>query len=221
MDRRISCCLTVSCELAMSADCEFCSQFHSDSKPESLTKGRSIGLSVAGLFGASSLAIIAICVPFLRPGFRKICLPYVPATDTQIQNVLTALKGSSGTLIDCGSGDGRIVFAAAKAGFKATGVELNSCLVLYSKFRATTMGLSKQAKFEHKDIFNVDFSQYENVVVFGVDSLMPELEKIFRSKELRVVACRFPLPNTRPVVTVGEGVDRVWLYHFPSSKSDQ
>lgn len=33
----------------------------------------------------------------------------VPATTTQVENVIKALKGRQGTLVDLGSGDGRIV----------------------------------------------------------------------------------------------------------------
>jgi hypothetical protein len=51
----------------------------------------------------------AICVPFVTPALRRICLPYVPATLDQVQNVLKGLEGRSGTLVDLGSGDGRIV----------------------------------------------------------------------------------------------------------------
>jgi len=50
-----------------------------------------------------------VCIPFINPAFRKICLPYVPATHQQIINVMQALKGRTGSLIDLGSGDGRIV----------------------------------------------------------------------------------------------------------------
>ena len=79
------------------------------------------------------------------------CLPYVPATTTQVSNVRAALKGSKvsawhhcvrpenilcfqGTLVDIGSGDGRLVVEAARMGFRATGVELNRWLVYYSRF---------------------------------------------------------------------------------------
>lgn len=52
-------------------------------------------------------------MPFVAPAFRKYCLPYVPATDTQIENILRLINGKSknGTnrLLDIGSGDGRIV----------------------------------------------------------------------------------------------------------------
>ena len=39
-----------------------------------------------------------------------------------------------GTLVDIGSGDGRLVVEAARMGFRATGVELNRWLVYYSRF---------------------------------------------------------------------------------------
>lgn len=55
------------------------------------------------------MAISALCLPFVSPALRKICLPYVPATTQQVENVLKALEGRSGTLVDLGSGDGRIV----------------------------------------------------------------------------------------------------------------
>lgn len=59
--------------------------------------------------GGTALALTTICYSFVSPAFRKITLPYVPATPTQISNILKALQGRSGRLIDLGSGDGRIV----------------------------------------------------------------------------------------------------------------
>lgn len=59
--------------------------------------------------GGIATAISVVCFPFISPAFRKICLPYVPATHQQIKNVIQALNGRSGSLIDLGSGDGRIV----------------------------------------------------------------------------------------------------------------
>lgn len=59
--------------------------------------------------GGIATAISVVCFPFVSPAFRKICLPYVPATCQQVKNVIRALNGRSGSLIDLGSGDGRIV----------------------------------------------------------------------------------------------------------------
>lgn len=61
------------------------------------------------ILGGISIALSIICYPFISPALRKVCLPYVPATNLQIQNVLHVIKGRKGKLIDLGSGDGRIV----------------------------------------------------------------------------------------------------------------
>ena len=53
--------------------------------------------------------LLAVTTPFVLPALRKVCLPYVPATTTQVSNVLRILEGRKGSLIDLGSGDGRIV----------------------------------------------------------------------------------------------------------------
>ena len=59
--------------------------------------------------GGAAVLCSVLCFPFILPALRKICLPFVPATSQQLANVLVALKGKSGNLLDIGSGDGRIV----------------------------------------------------------------------------------------------------------------
>lgn len=68
-----------------------------------------VGLIVTCALGGSLVALYAVAGPFVAPALRKICLPFVPATNTQVKNVLSALQSRSGTLVDIGSGDGRIV----------------------------------------------------------------------------------------------------------------
>lgn len=59
--------------------------------------------------GGTAVVLSVVCFPFVSPALRRFCLPYVPATATQIENVMCALAGRSGRLVDLGSGDGRIV----------------------------------------------------------------------------------------------------------------
>lgn len=59
--------------------------------------------------GGIAVGLSIICVPFVSPALRKYCLPYIPATNSQIENVFKALNGRKGKLVDLGSGDGRIV----------------------------------------------------------------------------------------------------------------
>lgn len=77
--------------------------------PEERTKRRQWGLLATGAVGGVLVALYAVVTPFLAPALRKVCLPFVPATSTQIENVLKMLQGRSGSLADIGSGDGRVV----------------------------------------------------------------------------------------------------------------
>jgi len=77
------------------------------------------GKILLGIAGASFVGVCAVTVPFLLPAARRVCLPYVPATDAQVQNVMSLLTGCEPQkLVDLGSGDGRIVIEAAKHGFQ-------------------------------------------------------------------------------------------------------
>lgn len=74
------------------------------------TKARSrLGVVVTAALGGSLVALYAVAAPFVTPALRKVCLPFVPATAAQVENVLRVLQSRTGTLVDIGSGDGRIV----------------------------------------------------------------------------------------------------------------
>ena len=84
-------------------------QFQSSAK-ETKSKSR-LGVIVTGVLGGSLVALYAVAAPFVTPALRKVCLPFVPATTAQVENVLRVLRARTGTLVDIGSGDGRIVSA--------------------------------------------------------------------------------------------------------------
>lgn len=193
------------------------------------TIGKTIAFSIGGL----GLVLVAGAAPFITPALRKICLPYVPATTQQIENILKGLKfselsaPSNKTVVDLGSGDGRIVIATALAGYKSTGVELNPWLVAYSRFNTFRQGLSSSARFIRKNLWKVDLTKYNHVIIFGVDEMMVELDKKLKEDTIRnphfetktVIACRFPLPNRTPALTIGQGIDTVWIYKLNPQKS--
>ena len=61
----------------------------------------------------------------------------------------------------------------------------------------------------------VSVLRYNNVVIFGVEQMMPELEAKLAAElgpGSRVVACRFRFPTWTPVTEIGSGVDTVWTY---------
>ncbi|VIO90690.1 CG3337-PA, putative, partial [Brugia malayi] len=70
------------------------------------------GMIAAGTMATGAVAVTVVCVPFVTPALRKICIPYVPATPQQLQNVAMALStcpAKVSPLVDLGSGDGRVV----------------------------------------------------------------------------------------------------------------
>lgn len=184
------------------------------SKP-SKSKLSSTGKVLIYTTGGLALGVSIICIPFVSPALRKVCLPYVPATTEQLAGVTKALANRSGSLLDVGSGDGRIVFTAAKLGFKADGVELNPWLVYYSRIAALLDPPCRGTKFYHKNLWTFELKPYNNIVIFGVEQMMQEFEQKLiheTNDDTVVVACRFPLPNMVPIETLGHGVDTVWKY---------
>lgn len=188
-------------------------------EPVSNTR-RWLGKVAIAVTGCSAVGILAIAAPFVSPAFRKICLPYVPATDAQVRNVLSVLcrRTRRSALVDLGSGDGRIVFEAARQGFApCVGVELNPWLVAYSKIRALASDLASKPRFQRADLWKFSLAPFDNVVVFGVEEMMAPLERKLLH-ELKpgswVAACRFPLPTLEADESYGEGIDTVWLYRL-------
>nr|CAH7756221.1 unnamed protein product [Callosobruchus chinensis] len=178
------------------------------------------GKILLGITGGVAIGLTAICAPFVSPALRKFCLPYIPATNEQIKNILSALKGRTGTVLDLGSGDGRIVLETARKKFVSHGVELNPWLVAYSKFDAFRKGLSDKTDFYKKDLWKYDISKYDNVVIFGVEQMMGDLEKKILKEcksDCNIIACRFPLPNMVPSKVIGHGIDTVWVYDCKKS----
>ncbi|XP_006876960.1 PREDICTED: protein FAM173B [Chrysochloris asiatica] len=180
------------------------------------------GLLLTGAVGGVLVAVYAVATPFVMPALRRVCLPFVPATPRQLDNVVRMLRSRSGPLVDIGSGDGRVVIAAAKEGFPAVGYELNPWLVWYSRYRAWREGVHESATFHRSDLWKVTFSQFSNVVIFGVPQMMLQLEKKLELElqdDARVIACRFPFPHWTPDHVTGEGTDTVWAYDMSTFRA--
>lgn len=82
-------------------------------------KSSYVGKVLVGACGFAAIGISIVCFPFVSPAFRRFTLPFVPATDNQIKNIFSLLPKNPANkkLLDIGSGDGRIVIAAAKVCF--------------------------------------------------------------------------------------------------------
>src|SRR6266403_3816056 len=124
---------------------------------------------------------------------------YIPTDNETVEKMITAAAlTADDRLVDIGSGDGRLVIAAARAGAEAKGFEINPFLVWLARRKIRAAGLEKRATIEWKDFWRADLSSYSVVTVFGIGHVMGRLERKL-AKELkpgsRVVCNLFALPT--------------------------
>lgn len=103
-------------------------------------------------------------------------------------------------LVDLGSGDGRIVIAAAKLGVRGMGIEFNPDLVEFSKREAEKAGVSDRATFVQGDFFVVDFSKATVLALYLYPKVMLKLRpRILEMKPgARIVAYDFNMGDWTP-----------------------
>jgi len=118
-------------------------------------------------------------------------VPYV-RTGQAVVDAMLELAGvrANDFLIDLGSGDGRIVIAAAKRyGARGFGVEIDPRLVKESNERALAEGVSDRALFYEQDIFKTELDAASVITMY----LLPEYNLALRP---RLLALK---PGTRVV----------------------
>jgi predicted RNA methylase len=102
---------------------------------------------------------------------------------------------------DLGSGDGRIVLAAAgDFGADSTGYEIDPDLIEVSSNRIRRAGLSDRARILSQDLLTADFERADVITAFLTPEAYVQLEPILRAEvrpDVRVVAYKFPVPGWR------------------------
>ncbi|MBZ5513796.1 MAG: class I SAM-dependent methyltransferase [Acidobacteriia bacterium] len=165
---------------------------------------RSRGLLLAGLLLAAAAGPRAAV--FGGPGGPPRSdrfTPFVPTPPLVVEKMLElAAVGPDDIVYDLGSGDGRIVIAAAqKFGARAVGVEIRSELWKESSEAIARLGLEKRVRILHDDMFAVELGPATVVTLYQLtdvnDRLRPLLEKKLRPGT-RVVANDFPIPGWTP-----------------------
>lgn len=121
---------------------------------------------------------------------------WVTTPDALVDRMLDLAKVSrEDYLIDLGSGDGRLVIAAARRGVRSLGVEYDATLVALAARRAGAERLGAEATFEKQDLFETDLSKATVITMF----LLPELNLKLRPKLLRLAPGTRVVSNTFPM----------------------
>ncbi len=125
--------------------------------------------------------------------------PYVPMEPHVVEKLIKLAEiTDKDTFYDLGSGDGRVVVAAALKGARAYGIEVNLFRAWYSRFWIMIMGLKSRAAIIHKNYNEVDLSDATVVSLFLLQKTNQNL-KVKLEKELkpgtRVVSYAFNFKN--------------------------
>ena len=149
------------------------------------------------------VVILAILGTFAYAGY--IAAPWVPLRKRDVERMLNLAKIKSGdTLIDLGSGDGRIIIAAAKRyGADSTGYEIAILIFLASYFKILVHRLWKKVRVYYKNFYKIDFSHADVITAFLSPHAMEKLESK-AMKEMkpgsRFVSYVFHFPNWKPAL---------------------
>jgi SAM-dependent methyltransferase len=110
-------------------------------------------------------------------------VPFVVSPPEIVERMMRMAEvGEGDTVIDLGSGDGRIVIAAAKRGAQGYGVDLDPDLVRKATMNAKAAGVEARTRFEVRDIFDTDLSKASVVTLY----LLPEFNAKLLPRLLRM-----------------------------------
>ena len=132
---------------------------------------------------AALLCLLVLAVSLLElPPAHADEVPYVPTPANVVDAMLSIAEvGPQDYVIDLGSGDGRIVIAAAKRyRARGLGIEYDRTLIAKSRASAAREGVSDKVKFLHQDIFAADFRQATVLTMY----LLPEVNLALRPRIL-------------------------------------
>jgi SAM-dependent methyltransferase len=129
--------------------------------------------------------------------------PFITTPDEIVVRMLEmAGTRADDTVLDLGSGDGRIVIAAAqKFGARGLGIELDGALVEKSRAYARAAGVEERVRFEQGDVLVADIARASVVTVYLLPALMGKLQSRFINElapGTRVVSHSFGMAGWRP-----------------------
>jgi SAM-dependent methyltransferase len=149
---------------------------------------------------------------------------YVQTPNEVVAEMLRLAKVNRNDVVyDLGSGDGRLVIAAARDfGARGVGIEIDPKLVALSVESARRAGVSDRVTFREGDLFKTDLSDATVVTLYLSTSinlrLRPKLQRELRPGA-RIVSHAFAMGDWSPAQTTTvqtrEGAVEVYLWVIP------
>ena len=145
---------------------------------------------------------------------------YLPTPQPVVAAMLRLAGVSPADVVyDLGSGDGRIVIAAAREhGARAIGIDLDARMIDRARCNAREAGMERLVEFRQEDLFRADLRDATVVTLFLFPDmnrrLLPKLRAELRPGA-RIVSHRFGLGDWAPERTVEAGGHPLLLWTVP------
>ncbi len=128
--------------------------------------------------------------------------PFVPTSRAAIAAMIALAEIKPGEkAVDLGSGDGRLVRAAARAGARAEGWEINPFLVFWSRAICRIERLSGSTRFNLGSYISRDFKSADVIFLYVLPSEMKRLAEWLPGAlkpGTRIIVNAFPFPGWTP-----------------------
>lgn len=151
-------------------------------------------------------------VDFRTPDVGFVATP----TEAVAAMLMLAEVNDKDTVYDLGSGDGRILIAAARAGVaKGVGIEIDPELVTRSREAIRVAGLESRVRVIRGDIFKQDLTPATVITMYLKPlinvQLRPQFDKL--RPGTRIVSHHFSMPGAKPVKKITIHSDETGLEH--------
>ena len=125
--------------------------------------------------------LFALAVSFAHADENEWRPPFITTPADVVERMLQVAETRADDLVlDLGSGDGRIVIAAAQQfGARGVGIELDAALVEKSRRNAEAAQVSSRVRFIQGDVLSADISRATVVTVYLLPALMAKLQTRF------------------------------------------
>ena len=153
---------------------------------------------------------------------NKKIVPFVPSPQIVVDKMIELAGVKKGDVVyDLGSGDGRIVIAAAKKGARAVGFDIDPDLVAESRANVKKAGVQESAEIRHQDILTVDLSPASVVTMY----LLPDVNLKLKPNLLsqlkpgsRVVSHSFDMGDWKPDKVERVDGRTIYLWIIPAQR---
>ena len=172
--------------------------------------------------------VLALLISLVAPASAQqpLRLPdviFVPTPQEVVDAMLKLARVTKNDVVyDLGSGDGRILIAAAqKYGARGVGIDIDPVRIKEAEENARKAGVSDKVRFVNADLFEADIHEATVVTLYLLEELNVKLRpKLLRELRpgTRVVSHRFRMGDWQPEKSMSVGDRAIYFWTIPKPR---